>query len=67
VEAAIEARVGEFTLGELERECPGVSRDIVRRVLKDLRRSGRVACLGRGPGASWTKEGNTFKKGQERG
>jgi Fic family protein len=63
VEAAIEGRMGSFTLTELERECPGVSRDMVRRVLKDLRSAGRVVCLGRGPGASWRKEGNTLKRG----
>ncbi len=63
VEAAIEASPGQFTLGDLERACPGVSRDMIRRVLRDLQKAGRVACLGRGPGAPWGKEGNTSKKG----
>ncbi len=57
VENAIAAFVGRFTLLELERACPGVSRDMVRRVLRDLQRTDRVTCLGRGPGAAWAKKG----------
>ena len=63
IAAAIEAFPGQFTLGDLERACPGVSRDMIRRVLRDLQKAGRVACLGRGPGAPWRKEGNTSKRG----
>jgi hypothetical protein len=63
VEAAIEAFPGQFTLGDLERACPEVSRDMIRRVLRDLQKGRRVACLGRGPGALWRKEGNTSKRG----
>lgn len=62
VTAAIDAFPGDFTLAELERACPGVSRDMVRRVLMDLRKSGQVRCLGRGPGAAWRRKGNTPTK-----
>ncbi len=48
---------GEFTLGDLERVCPEVSHHMVRRVLRDLKASGEVVCLGRGPGAKWRKRG----------
>ena len=47
--AAIDAFPGDFTLTNLERACPEVSRDMVRRVVMNLRRSGKVTCLGRGP------------------
>lgn len=57
VETAIDGFFLDFTLGDLERACPGVSRDMVRRVLRNLRRAGRVECLGRGPGARWRKKG----------
>jgi Fic family protein len=57
VTAAIDAFPGDFTLTDIERACPGVSRDMVRRVLMGLRRLGKVACLGRGPGAAWRKKG----------
>ena len=39
----------------LEKACPGVSRDMVRLVLRDLRANGEIECLGRGPGAPWRK------------
>ncbi len=57
VESAINSFSREFTLADLERACPGVSRDMVRRVLRDLQKIGSVECLGRGPGAVWKKKG----------
>jgi Fic family protein len=63
VEAAMESFPGEFSLSDLERACPGVSRDMIRRVLRDLRKSKRVVSLGRGPGAKCRKEGSTLKRG----
>lgn len=63
VEAAIEAFAGAFSLADLERACPGVSRDMVRRVLRDLQKAKKIVCLGRGPGATWRKEGITLKRG----
>ena len=62
-QAAVEAFPAEFGLADLERACPGVSRDMVRRVLRDLQRAGKVVCLGRGPGPAWRKEGITPKRG----
>ncbi len=62
VEAAIAGFHGDFTLTDLERACPGVSRDMIRRVLRDLRKAKQVRCLGRGPGATWRKEGNAPKR-----
>ena len=62
VGAAVKAFAGTFTLHELERVCLGVSRDMVRKVLRDLQKAGFVECLGRGPGAVWQKKGNTLKK-----
>ncbi len=59
IEQAIANFSGRFTVADIERVCPGVSRDMVRRVLRDLRAAGRVSCRGRGPGAPWVKEGNT--------
>jgi Fic family protein len=63
VEAAIAAFRSEFSLSDLERACPGVSRDMVRRVLRDLQKAKQVICLGRGPGATWRKEGSTLERG----
>jgi len=58
VEQALMGMDGEFGLSDLERACPGVSRDMIRKVLKDLRRAGRLTCTGRGPAARWRREGN---------
>jgi len=58
---AIKSFEGKFTLSDLERACPGVSRDMVRRVLKDLRAEGNLKCIGKGPGAPWIKKGNMVK------
>ncbi len=57
VEAAVSAFPGGFSLADVERASPGVSRDMVRHVLKRLQREGKVECLGKGPGAAWRKRG----------
>ncbi|HUT54730.1 MAG TPA: Fic family protein [bacterium] len=62
VAAAIQGMSGPFSLSDLERVCPGVSRDMIRVVLRDLKKAGKVECLGRGPGAPWKKKGNNLKK-----
>jgi fido (protein-threonine AMPylation protein) len=58
---------GEFSLADLERSCPTVSRDMIRRVIRDLQKAGQVECLGRGPGARWRKKGNVLKRGKREG
>ena len=60
---AIERFGAPFAIGELERQCPGVSRDMVRRVLRDLKAKNVVVVTGRGPGARWAKRGTISKKG----
>jgi len=47
---------GGFTVIQLEQTCPGVSRDMVRRVLRERQAADAVECQGRGPGASWRKK-----------
>jgi hypothetical protein len=52
--AAIGRLPHEFTVAQLEQACPGVSREMIRRVLG--REKGKnVECIGRGPGARWTR------------
>lgn len=52
---AIENISGGFTVSDLERLCPGTSRDHLRRRLKEMKASGQVTCMGHGPGAKWQK------------
>ncbi|MGA2261841.1 MAG: Fic family protein [Acidobacteriota bacterium] len=56
IETAISNFPGSFSLTQLEDACPGVSRDMIRRVLRNLQAGGNVECLGRGPGAAWRKK-----------
>jgi len=51
----VEKLSGDFSVAELQRQCPGVSLDMIRRVLKDLRAAERVECLGRGLKSKWRK------------
>jgi hypothetical protein len=54
---AIAKMPGTFSLTDLERACPGVSRDMIRRVL-NTRKGRSVDCISRGPGALWQRKGN---------
>jgi len=53
VEQAVARRTRAFGIAEIEAECPGVSRDMVRHVLQRLRDEGKLAVLGSGRGARW--------------
>jgi Fic family protein len=63
IEAAVNSFAKDFAVSDLERACPGVSRDMIRIVLRNLQKSKKIECLGRGPGALWHKRGNTSKRG----
>jgi hypothetical protein len=67
VDHAIEATVGEFGITDLGRACPGVSRDLIRLRLRDLKAAGRIECLGRGPGAKWRKRVTSLKECKKEG
>jgi Fic family protein len=55
IEAAIAAFAGTFTLRELTEACPGVSLELIRKVLKAKSKKRDIAALGKGRGARWTK------------
>lgn len=55
VRQAALARIAPFRLSELERDCPGVSRELVKRVLRQLKAEGLIIVEGRGAGARWRK------------
>jgi Fic family protein len=61
IEATVQGFLGEFGLSDVERVCPGVSRDMVRRVLQAMQRDGRIECLGKGRTAKWRKRVTTRK------
>ena len=55
VRAAVERRVTSFSIADLERDCPGVSRDTIRLVLRQMRERGLVNLEGHGRGARWRR------------
>lgn len=55
---------GEFKISELEQVCPGVSRDMVRHVLREQQEQGLIKCIGHGAGAAWSKS-DQQNKGNE--
>jgi Fic family protein len=54
----IEKSTGPFCIADLQKECPNVSVDLIRRVLKNLKAQDQVECLGRGQQAKWQKTGD---------
>ncbi len=55
VRAAVGRRITPFAISQLHRECPGVSKEMIRRVLRQMRDEGLLVVEGRGPGARWKK------------
>jgi len=55
---AIDGLSGPFHIKELQRQCPEVSLDMIRKVLKDLRAEDKIACTRRGKNALWRVIGN---------
>lgn len=53
VREAILQQVRPFSISEIERLCPGISRETVRNVLRELKAAGVIHPLGKGRGAKW--------------
>jgi Fic family protein len=56
-----------FSLAQIQAKCPDVSYDMVRKVLKDLKSSGKLKVVGRGPGSRWHRMGIPLYKGINKG
>ena len=46
-------QISAFTVADIQKQCPGVSIDMIRYLLKQLKSEGKVKCLGRGKYAQW--------------
>lgn len=53
---AINNIVGDFSIKDLQEQCPSVGIDLIRRILRQERNAGQIECLGRGPDARWRKK-----------
>lgn len=52
---AINRIPGAFRVADIQKQCPGVSIDMIRGLLKKLRAEDQIECLGRGQNAQWQK------------
>lgn len=52
---AVESFYDFFTISELKKKCPNISVDMMRKVLKDLSKQGKIRADGRGQNARWEK------------
>ena len=53
IREAAARKVIPFTMADIKRDVPDVSRDMIRHVLRDIKKEGRVRVEGRGRGARW--------------
>ena len=60
VVAQIQKMKTEFSFAQLQNKCPNVSKDMIQKILKDLRTSGKLYVKGHGLSARWFKKGNTL-------
>jgi Fic family protein len=64
----IENLPATFSISDIEKRSPAVSRDMIRVVLNRLRSEGKIESSGTGRGAVWEKRGNkTPKRGNKGG
>ncbi len=54
---AISNQLGEFSISDIERLCPGISRDMIRLVFRHLQKEKKIICLGKGQSARWKRIG----------
>jgi Fic family protein len=55
VRAEILKRQLPFSISEIEEACPGISRDMVRLILRAMKTEGLIAPTGKGRGAKWSQ------------
>ncbi len=55
VQRTVDRLPERFRIEDLRQACPGVNYPTLQRALSDMRKAGRVECLGRGPNAEWQK------------
>jgi fido (protein-threonine AMPylation protein) len=64
VREAVMKEGGEFRLVDIEQACPGVGRDWIKVILRQMKTAGDLTSSGRGPAARWKRtpsKGTTLK------
>lgn len=54
--SAINRKIAPFSISDLESDCPGVSRDMIRQVLRKMRDDGVIVASSGGRGALWVRK-----------
>lgn len=52
---AIKKQLGEFTISDIEKECPNVSRVMIKNVFQQLQKRKEIISLGKGQSAKWKR------------
>ncbi|MFA6290269.1 MAG: Fic family protein, partial [Victivallales bacterium] len=55
IKTAVNRKFGEFSISDIEKECPSVSRILIKKVLLDMKNGKIIRCLGKGQSAKWEK------------
>ncbi len=53
---AVNRRFGPFAISDIEMDCPNISRDMIRLVLRKLKEEGLIQLKGKGRGAKWLRK-----------
>ena len=52
---AIDKQIGNFTMTDIQKDYPSISRDMIRLVFRQLQKERKIHCLGKGKAAMWQK------------
>lgn len=55
IRQTVARRIGPFAISDIKSDCPGISRDMIRLVLRQMRDEGIISSHGKGRGAKWLK------------
>ena len=53
VRQTVLAQVEQFTLGDLAAQLPSASKQLIKKILAELKKQGKIRLVGRGRGARW--------------
>jgi len=56
IRMAVNRRIGPFAISDIESDCPNISRDMIRVVLRQLRDEKEIIPQGKGRGAKWIRK-----------
>ena len=57
IEVAVNKQSGEFSISDIQRVCPSVSRVMIKKVFLQMQKNKKIKCLGKGRSARWARLG----------